>query len=508
MRAGRGALAVIAVAVTAMLPATAHATLPGANGKIAFEHYSSTSIDRGIWVMNSDGSNRVQLTTNPNGGDLAPAWSPDGQQIAFVRERGIWVMNANGSGQHQVVPAPTETNDCGFPPCRKLGSPAWSPDGTKLVYDTYHQYFVETTNEDYALHTVNVDGTGDTLVTDQGRGARWSPDGTKIGYTTWCFGGGCTDAGWITPDGSTRHQFPSVTDSDGFIDWSPDASLLLAYDDFHATAYTIHPDGTGRTDLSGFSGRWSPDGKKFIAGGGPANSDIYTANTDGTGVTNLTNNGNNGQYDRTPDWQPIPVNYARPRGASPFLTYLVPAYNACTAANRTHGSPLAFPACAPPTQTSSSLTLGTPDANGHAAATIGSVRYRTVVGNPSTPANEADLRIDVSVTGVLKSDLTPYGGELSADAGLRITDRSNTPNPGGPGPGTLEDTSFPVTVPCAAGICSVSTTANALAPGAVLEGRRAIWQLGQVKVYDGGADGVASTTGDNTLFMVEGVFVP
>ena len=72
----------------------------------------------------------------------------------------------------------------------------------------------------------------------------------------------------------------------------------------------------------------------------------------------------------------------------------------------------------------------------------------------------------------------------------------------------MQDTSFPVTVPCSAGTCSVATSANAVMPGAVLEGQRAVWQLDQVKVYDGGADGLASTTGDNTLFMVEGVFVP
>jgi hypothetical protein len=72
----------------------------------------------------------------------------------------------------------------------------------------------------------------------------------------------------------------------------------------------------------------------------------------------------------------------------------------------------------------------------------------------------------------------------------------------------VQDTSFPVTVPCSAGTCSVATTANAVVPGALVAGQRAIWQLGQVKVYDGGADGVASTTGDNTLFMVEGIFVP
>jgi hypothetical protein len=35
-----------------------------------------------------------------------------------------------------------------------------------------------------------------------------------------------------------------------------------------------------------------------------------------------------------------------------------------------------------------------------------------------------------------------------------------------------------------------------------------VWGLGQVKVYDGGADGDADTTGDNTLFEVQGLFAP
>ena len=40
------------------------------------------------------------------------------------------------------------------------------------------------------------------------------------------------------------------------------------------------------------------------------------------------------------------------------------------------------------------------------------------------------------------------------------------------------------------------------------EGQRAVWELGQVQVYDGGADGDADTTGDNTLFAVQGTFTP
>jgi hypothetical protein len=55
--------------------------------------------------------------------------------------------------------------------------------------------------------------------------------------------------------------------------------------------------------------------------------------------------------------------------------------------------------------------------------------------------------------------------------------------------------------------CTLNTTVDALVPGTIKEGRRAMWALGQVRVNDGGPDGVVSTT-PNTLFLVQGVFVP
>ena len=56
--------------------------------------------------------------------------------------------------------------------------------------------------------------------------------------------------------------------------------------------------------------------------------------------------------------------------------------------------------------------------------------------------------------------------------------------------------------------CSVNTTADAvLGAGVIKETQRSIWQLGQVQVFDGGADGVVSTN-PNTLFAAQGVFVP
>ena len=44
-------------------------------------------------------------------------------------------------------------------------------------------------------------------------------------------------------------------------------------------------------------------------------------------------------------------------------------------------------------------------------------------------------------------------------------------------------------------------------PGIAREGKRAIWELSQVQVFDGGADGDADTA-DNTLFAVQGTFAP
>jgi len=72
-----------------------------------------------IHRLNADGTNRVRLTQTPLwvtvGKDkrppwrnVAPAWSPDGSQIAFLTDRTgrweVWVMNADGSDQHPMFP--------------------------------------------------------------------------------------------------------------------------------------------------------------------------------------------------------------------------------------------------------------------------------------------------------------------------------------------------------------------------------------------------------------------
>jgi hypothetical protein len=88
---------------------------------------------------------------------------------------------------------------------------------------------------------------------------------------------------------------------------------------------------------------------------------------------------------------------------------------------------------------------------------------------------------------------------------------------GRPDPVPATGTNFALTlsVPCvataAANIgsdCTVSTSADAIHPGLVREGARSIWQIASVRVFDGGSDGQAATTADNTLFATEGLFIP
>jgi hypothetical protein len=193
--------------------------------------------------------------------------------------------------------------------------------------------------------------------------------------------------------------------------------------------------------------------------------------------------------------------YPRPLSATPIVVSLTPAYNRCTNPNRRHGPPLAFGSCNPPQQSSSRLTVGTFDANGKSPNFVGSVTFRVSVG---TPATEADVRVTASLTDIrTQSTLADYTGDLRVQQIVQITDRSNGASQNEPA--TVQRNPFGFTVPCAAttntatgGSCSVTSTFNAIAPGSVVEGKRAVWELDDVEVFDA----------DNALFARQGVFVP
>jgi hypothetical protein len=209
--------------------------------------------------------------------------------------------------------------------------------------------------------------------------------------------------------------------------------------------------------------------------------------------------------------------FARPASATPFRVPLVPAYSLCSSPNSTHVAPLSTPACTPPAEQSSQLTTST------IGRGSGFARLRTIVGDSSTPANEADVRIDAFVTDVLsRSNGLDYTGQTMLQVGLRITDR-------GSGsfqttPATVEDTTFAVPLPCTAhagaagSSCEVDATVNSLVPGYVKEGALAVISVTSTRLLDAGADNSLTPpsgscpptcgSGDEATFLEQGVITP
>jgi hypothetical protein len=209
-----------------------------------------------------------------------------------------------------------------------------------------------------------------------------------------------------------------------------------------------------------------------------------------------------------------PVGYARPKSATPVTVKLVPAFAQCVSGNATHGPPFARASCSPPVRVSNHLTIGGSEADGKAAASTGRVRLKELGESPIdlTNGDQADVQATVSLTDVFRrGNLSDYTGQLEAVVTLRMTDRRNGASLDEPA--TATDYSLRFAVPCfsTAGpegaSCQVTTTADGVVPGIAREGSRAVWRVVDVRVFDGGADGIASTQ-SNSLFAVGGFFVP
>lgn len=144
----------------------------------------STAFDEGIAVVNRDGSGFRRLTEPPQTDtsyslDVAPAWSPDGSRIVFTRITSTDESDSTVSTALFVVSAsggtPTALAQAGN------GYTAdWSPDGSKIVFAA-----LEPGQDSGPLTVVNANGSGTPLSLGvTGLMPAWSPDGTTIAYAT------------------------------------------------------------------------------------------------------------------------------------------------------------------------------------------------------------------------------------------------------------------------------------------------------------------------------------
>jgi hypothetical protein len=213
-------------------------------------------------------------------------------------------------------------------------------------------------------------------------------------------------------------------------------------------------------------------------------------------------------------------SHVRPKGASPLSASLVPSYKACATPNRTHGAPLAFPSCNPPVQSSNFLTMGSPDANGAPANSVGSILLKVKTTSPEDvfiTSSITDVRCKPATNATVcnsanAADGPDYSGQIQGNATIRISDHYNGPNLNEAA--TVVDIPFPVNGQCAnntatntGGVCTVNTTANAVVSGSVKDTQRGVIEISQLQISDGGADGQVASP-DNTLFEVQGIFIP
>jgi Tol biopolymer transport system component len=263
---------------------TSEATFPGFNGKLLLINYSDPG--EKLTLINPNGTDREELT----GGaarDWTGAWSPDGEQIAFsrgVNPAHIWVMNADGSDVQQIT---TDDDD---------DSPAWSPDGTKIAFTTFREGVAE-------VYVMDANGSNPTNLTNSPNwdfSPAWSPDGEKIAFISQRDGN--AELYVMNANGSSQTR---LTNSEGFDfgpNWSPDGARIF-WSGGDGFVHSIEPDGADEQVLTvagpGNSPAPSPDGESVAFDGGDG---IYIMNPDGSNVTLIPNTTEN---DDDPEWQPL-----------------------------------------------------------------------------------------------------------------------------------------------------------------------------------------------------------
>lgn len=287
--------------------ATSFLPPPGGGARLAFASERDGNLE--LYLMNLDGSDLRRITHNI-APDFDPAWSPDGRKIAYA-------SSTDGDPEIKVLDLASCINQVGScdSTARQITNntatdwnPAWSPDG---------QWIAFSSNRDghFDIYMMRPDGSDVRRLTTGDADAfspRWSPDGTQIAFHVQ--EGNSSDLYIVSAAGGAPRQITSGAGLDLWPDWSPDGTKLV-YTSTKAdpggkrALFTIDLNTGSLARLTGGDSNhddpaWSPDGTRIAYDSdqaGDGHFDLYVLELATGEITRLTDTPQNNVG---PAWQP------------------------------------------------------------------------------------------------------------------------------------------------------------------------------------------------------------
>jgi len=254
--------------------------------------------ERWIELVNVDGTEPTSL----HAGD-APAWSPDGKQLAFsdaVCPGGFYYYYCSGG----VIVGDPEVGDVTALLRGENGThPSWSPTGDRVVFHDIaaapEPVLDVLGTRDHVLTRLIFTGPTWTLQ------PAWSPDGTRIAFV--CQWPAPADICVTNADGTGLAHLTTDEQVDQEPAWSPDGTKIAfarypagTTDPANATDASVALMDLGTRQLTvlgpGADPAWSPDGSKLVIEG---TDGLFVMNADGSGRTRLTTGPHH-----APAWRP------------------------------------------------------------------------------------------------------------------------------------------------------------------------------------------------------------